>query len=360
MARVDAHEEPVIHNAWRPTAPDHRNVIRHVILTSQTRFQSGFSLLLRVGDWKSSRRLNMNVTRWAHRALALVVGLAGCSELPRPTQPEAPHSDELLASAPVGLFLGADPTSIPVGKPALIDFYSRTPALRRTITFAESPPDVPVDELVRAAREWIAQQRRLEKSDHRRSQIDSIEQLLDATTPDAIRSALGSSRARVAATRSIRPSGNGVFEHTAIFHIDGRDLLRVVTRAELGKRAWFECIDDPTLFYTDEQGCTAYDPGFDPEPVVADVAAMQYYVDAEAADLSALESRSTAGSRCEAERAALAAATFAFSWKAGETIWYAWQRNVLRTYTGLRDSSALLGTAIYTLRRYKECIAENG
>jgi hypothetical protein len=303
----------------------------------------------------------MRMTRLHHIALPMVAaGSIGCADHAAPTQPDDPRqSPDVLAVAPIAALTSRDPTSIPIGSPALVDFRGRTQAVHRTVLFSQSVPTLDVDRLHQAARNWLAEQRQAPHAAADAATSQWIDHLLTAGTPEEIRAALGAARERVVAAHSVQQAGVDLFVHTAAFLVDGREALRIVTRAGLRERPLFDCVDDARWVGDGDDGCSGSDPNFNPEPVAADLAAMQYSIDIAAADLAALESSSGASGRCDADRGAYYAALIAFSWKASETLVYAWRRDVLKTYAGLRDSSALLATTIVLMRRYKECLAES-
>jgi len=312
----------------------------------------------------------MNVTRWKSLALLLsVAGLAGCADLLAPTEPEPPPPQSLpLESGPVALLAAGDPTAIPIGSPALVEFLSRTPNARRTIVFPQSPPQVDVDQLTAAVREWLTHQKALRGESHdlrTARSVESIEQILAARTPAEIRAALGPVRERIVSVRSIRPTGPNLFEHTVKYRLDGRDVLRVLTLAGARDQASFECASDPNnVRIIEDPECgdpeDYYDPYIDPEPVVADVAAMQADLDAASAQLPELDALANASGapECQEERSAFWGSSLAFSWRAAEAIWYAWRRNVPKTYSSLRDASFLYGATYALYQRYKECVAQ--
>jgi hypothetical protein len=303
----------------------------------------------------------MNVTRWSFSVLALsVAGLAGCSDRPAPTELDATETQPpSLGTGPVALLAAGDPTAIPIGPPARIELSGRARASRRTIVFPQSAPDVNVEQLGQAARDWLAREKARKKTarDRRTAHtVQSIEQALAAQTPEEIRAALGPTREKVVGARSVRPVAPGLFEHTASYSLDGRDVLRIVTRAGSRERASFDCVDDPRSS-TGDDCADPYDPDFDPEPVVADVAAMQATLDATSAEMAALEAVvRPEPTRCQADRAAYVGGMLAFGWKAGEVIWFAWSRNVPKTYSSLRDASILYGTTYALFLRYKACV----
>jgi hypothetical protein len=118
-----------------------------------------------------------------------------------------------------------------------------------------------------------------------------------------------------------------------------------------------ECVDDPSGLAIDPSQVCGYDPYFDPEPVVADVATMQAGIDAAVVEAAAIEALyASSAAACQAERSAFLGSAFGFGWKAGEAIWWAWTRNVPKTYTSVRDASLLWGATYSLYLRYKDCM----
>jgi hypothetical protein len=308
----------------------------------------------------------MKLSRWRVYALALsAVGIVACSDRRAITDPETTY-DETLSNlgSPVAVLSPTNPTAVPIGSPARIDFSGRASASRHTLVFPLNSSAVDREHLVASARDALD---RLEKNRRQgppdlrlQRAIELVERLLAAGTPEEIRAALGPDRERVAASLSITHRGRELVDHTASFRLAGRELLRVTTRATTSKAsAIFECVDDPNGLAIDPSVTCEYDPYFDPQPVAADITAMQSGLDetsAELAALDALESESNAA-RCAAERAAYFGSMLAFTWRAGETIWYAWNRNVPKTYSSLRDASVLYGATYALFLRYKQCLA---
>ncbi len=308
----------------------------------------------------------MSLSRWRTRALSLsVLGLVACSDRPAVTDPETIHDQSLpLAVGPVALLQSADPTAIPIGSPTRIDFLGRAAAARGSVLFPLGAPPSGHEEFTATAREWLAGAKASQSggpADPRaRQRIQFVERLLAAGTPEEIRAALGPERARVVGSRSATPRDGALVEHVARFRLDGRELLRVVTFARpSGARALAECVDDPdglALYPSDT--CDYYDPYFDPEPVAADVAVMQAGIDAASVEIEGIEAVDVSyAANCAAERSAYLGSLLAFTWRASETLWWAWNRNVPKTYTSLRDASILYGATYALYLRYKECMA---
>jgi hypothetical protein len=300
----------------------------------------------------------MNLSRWRVYALALsAFGIVACSDRRAITSPQMTH-DETFSNlgGPVAALSLTNPTAIPIGSPARIDFSGRASASRHTILFPLTAPAIDRERLATAAREALD----LVKANRRPGPADPavhtgiqlIERLLAAATADEIRAALGPDRARLVVSSSVTPRGGELVHHTTSVSLERRELVRVTTLASASKASGIiECVDDAVLYTSCE-----YDPYFDPQPVVADVAAMQAGLDNTSAQLATLEASSNAV-RCAAERSAYFGSLLAFSWRASETIWYAWSRNVPKTYSSLRDASVLYGATYALFLRYKQCIA---
>jgi hypothetical protein len=311
----------------------------------------------------------MKLSRWRVYALALsAVGIVACSERRAITDPATTH-DETLSNlgSPVAVLSPTNPTAVPIGSPARVDFSGRASASRHTLVFPLKLSPIDREHLVASARDALdrlERNRRQGPPDLRLQRaIEFVERLLAAGTPEEIRAALGPDRERVAASLSITPRGRELVDHTASFRLAGRELLRVTTRATTSKaRASFECVDDPNGLAIDPSVTCEYDPYFDPQPVAADVTAMQFGLDGTSEELAALEALDALESesntaRCAAERAAYFGSLLAFTLRAGETIWFAWNRNVPKTYTNLRDATILYATTYALFLRYKQCMA---
>jgi hypothetical protein len=312
----------------------------------------------------------MNVMRWRYHALALcAVGLVACSDRPTATELESPPRDAVsVPSLTVAQLATGDPTAIPIGSPTRIEFFGNAAASRRTLLFPLSGSAADVEQLASTARTWLDQTKNVRadrSSDPAIARVaQTVEHILAARTPEEIRAALGPTRTRIVSARSLRQTGLRLAEHTASLRLDGRELVRVVTNARTGTGAQFYCVDDPNEIAIDPT-CPGADPNFDPyfnpEPIVADIAAMQAGVDAMNAAFSNLEREpGTVRGECEAERAAYVTASLAFIWAGAEAVYYAWRRDPINAYKAVKVASLAYGAALVAYQKYRACVPYDG
>ena len=309
----------------------------------------------------------MRITLWRSSILFLsTVALTACSD--RVTAPGLPGPDrEPPGIVPPALARAnpADPTAFPIGRPSRVELSGRAPASRHTLTFPLPAAQVSHEQVVADAREWLARRATTGAAladSRNQAAVETAERLLAASTREEIRAALGPGQHRVVETRAISHLGSGVIEHTATYRIDGRKLLQVVTPARasglqtlLGDDAG--CVDDAYAILESPESACGYDPYFDPQPVLSDLAVLQYEADNLAADIATLEViYASAAAGCKVEYTAYYAALGAFAWKAGETVYWAITRNAPKAYTSFRDAAFAGGAFAAAYVKLVECL----
>jgi hypothetical protein len=287
----------------------------------------------------------------ATTATAAALLVSGCADRKLPT--EAQPAPSTASSA-----------TIPFGSPSRIDFLGRQGRSERSIEFSSSrDAKTDLQTLRRDAHTKLTElQARLAagKADPRFAPVAArMERILAASRPAELRAALEPERSRVTYESSVVRRG-ATGEHTGSFRLDGRELLRVVTRTPLTASLFEDSGDDPYQFYdrppeppppppscidgTDEyvsqfpaeQVC-GYDPSYDPTQAAADAAAMQ-------AQANALQAAAgpQLGDPCYSKWLSYYGSVGGFVVATGKTLFWTWRRNPVRAWRWAQATAASL------------------
>ena len=114
-----------------------------------------------------------------------------------------------------------------------------------------------------------------------------------------------------------------------------------------------ECSDDTVLI---SDACSAYDPSWDPTPVLQDVAAMQSEVAMGESSVTAAIYDPIAEENCRVEKMEYYEAVYAFVAAAGGTLFFAFRHEYAKSAAGLLTTSAALWRVNVKLAAYQDCL----